>query len=112
MNIELQSNKENEHINLFNVIKAEGRKVIDTQVAKVILGVTFFLTVAMFIVSLILLKNQTTWIDSYSMISGPATTMLYLFYMFVKNGQRELRLPPILLYPKEIEYCYLNLLFC
>lgn len=81
MNIELQSNKENEHINLFNVIKAEGRKVIDTQVAKVILGVTFFLTVAMFIVSLILLKNQTTWIDSYSMISGPATTMLGIIFI-------------------------------
>ena len=81
MNIGLQSNKENEHINLFNIVKAEGRKVIDTQVAKAILGVTILLTGAMFIASMVLLRNYTVWIDLYSMISGPATTMLGIIFI-------------------------------
>lgn len=77
----MHANKDMEHICLFNIIKAEGRKAIDTQVAKIILGVTILLTVAMFAANMVLLKNRINWLDSYSMISGPATTILGIIFI-------------------------------
>lgn len=81
MNRDIQSNKVKEHIHLYNIVKAEGRKVIDTQVAKVILATTVLFTLAMFIASIILLKTNTSWTDSFNMISGPATTMLGILFI-------------------------------
>lgn len=68
-------------VRLSNIVKAEARKAIDTQVAKVILMITAFLTFGMFLVSVFFFKNITIWTDPFSAISSPACTILSIIFI-------------------------------
>lgn len=68
-------------IRLLQIIKAEGRKARDTQIAKAILIITVCLTCIMFGVSIFLLKDISSWTDTYGLIAGPATTILGVLFI-------------------------------
>lgn len=83
MKTDILLNNETNSIPLSNVVKAEARKLIDTQVAKTIIITTFVLTLAMFIISIFRFKNAGSWTDPFTSISSPSSTILPIIFILL-----------------------------
>lgn len=70
-------------VRLSSIVKAEARKATDTQVAKTIIVTTAFLTLAMFIASILRFENNSSWTDPFVAISSPASTLLAIIFILL-----------------------------
>lgn len=78
-------------VRLPNIIKAELRKAIDNQVAKIIILVTLALTLVMFVASILRFENialqtganEILWIEVFSAISNPAAILLAIIFILL-----------------------------
>jgi ABC-2 type transport system permease protein len=70
-------------IGLARIVKAEVRKATDTQVSRTIIFATVFLTLVMFIVSIIRFKDGAPWTSTFMAISSPISTLFAIVFILL-----------------------------